>query len=82
MVKSSIEISKGAGSILNGHESITGSINYEYKKPFETDPFYLDIFANHMGRYEINALSGFEVGERVGGVIAVNGGGLKTSSRQ
>jgi outer membrane receptor for ferrienterochelin and colicins len=74
---STIEISKGAGSILNGHESITGSINYEYKKPFETDPFYLDIFANHMGRYEINALSGFEVGERVGGVIAVNGGGLK-----
>lgn len=75
----SISIAKGAGSILSGHESITGTINYEYKKPFETDPFILDLFGNHLGRYEVNALSGFDINKKIGSVVALNVGGNHSS---
>ena len=72
----SISIAKGAGSILSGHESITGTINYQFKRPFETDRFILDLFGNHLGRYELNAITGYELNDRVGGVLALNGGGM------
>ncbi|MEZ5009100.1 MAG: TonB-dependent receptor [Chitinophagales bacterium] len=72
----SISIAKGAGSILSGHESITGTINYQFKRPFETERFILDLFGNHQGRYELNAITGYELNDRVGGVLALNGGGL------
>ena len=45
------------------------------KDLFETKPFELDLFGNHMGRYEVNALTGFEVNENVGSVLAANVGG-------
>ena len=75
---SSIYVSKGAGTVLSGHESITGSINYKYKMPMETDPFYLDLFANHLGRYETNLVSGFDLSDRVGSVLAFNAGGQQS----
>jgi hypothetical protein len=71
----SIYVSKGAGTVLNGHESITGSINYKYKMPLEADPFYLDLFGNHRGRYEGNVIGAWQIGERTGSVLAFNAGG-------
>ncbi|MDL2223611.1 TonB-dependent receptor, partial [Bacteroidales bacterium OttesenSCG-928-M11] len=50
----SIQVSKGAASVKNGYESITGLINVEYKKPHQADPLSINIFANHSGRYEGN----------------------------
>ena len=41
----SIQISKGAGSVTNGFESITGQINTELKKPLTDLPFFLNLFA-------------------------------------
>jgi len=73
---SAIHISKGAGTVLNGHESITGAINFKYKQPLETDPFLLDLFANHLGRYEANVVSGIDISKKTGTVLAVNVGGL------
>jgi len=71
----SIYISKGAGTVLNGHESITGAINFRYKQPFDTDPFHIDLFANHLGRYEANIVSGINFSETESTVFAVNVGG-------
>ncbi len=51
----SIQVSKGASSVLNGYESITGQINVEYKKPSGSEKFYLNLFGDHMGRLEANA---------------------------
>lgn len=48
----SIQISKGTGSVANGYESITGQINIELLKPDESPKFFLNLYANHMGRTE------------------------------
>jgi len=60
----SIQVSKGTSSVLNGYESTTGQINVEYKKPRDSDLFYLNIFANTEGRYETNLTSGIPINER------------------
>ena len=50
----SIQITKGAGSVSNGFESIAGQINTELKKPMTDIPFFLNLFASDNGRYEMN----------------------------
>ena len=50
----SIQISKGAGSVTNGFESMAGQINTELKKPLTDIPFFLNLFASINGRYEMN----------------------------
>jgi outer membrane receptor for ferrienterochelin and colicins len=40
----SISISKGAASVVNGYESITGQINLEYKKPDDLERYYFNAF--------------------------------------
>ncbi len=50
----SIQIKKGAGSVVNGYESITGQINVEFIKPDEADKFFINVYANEMGRLEFN----------------------------
>ncbi len=50
----SIQVSKGASSVVNGYESVTGQINIEYKKPDNSDKLYLNAYANHMGKVEGN----------------------------
>lgn len=50
----SIQVSKGTSSVLNGYESITGQINVEYKKPQNSERFFLNLFQSHTGRSEGN----------------------------
>lgn len=50
----SIQVSKGTSSVLNGYESISGQINVEFKKPRESEKFFLNLYQNHMGRSEAN----------------------------
>lgn len=50
----SIQIKKGAGSVINGYESITGQINLELQKPDQADKLYLNIYGNIKSRAEIN----------------------------
>jgi outer membrane receptor for ferrienterochelin and colicins len=50
----SIQVSKGTSSVLNGYESITGQINVEYKKPVDSERFFLNLFQSHTGRSEGN----------------------------
>ena len=40
----SIQISKGAGSVTHGFESIAGEINTELTKPLTDIPFFLNLF--------------------------------------
>lgn len=49
-----IQISKGASTVRNGFQSITGQINTELVKPFRDKPFFLNLFASDAGRYEAN----------------------------
>ena len=51
----SIQITKGAGSVINGYESISGQINYEIEKPINARPFFLNLYTSEDSRYELNA---------------------------
>ncbi len=50
----SIQITKGAGSVVNGYESISGQINTELVKPLTDDHLFLNGYANQNGRLELN----------------------------
>jgi len=50
-----MQLNKGMGSVVNGFESIAGQINVELRKPERSDPLYLNLYANQMGRLEGNA---------------------------
>lgn len=51
----SIQVSKGAASVKNGYESITGQINIEYDKPQLTDGVRLNGYLDTQLRQEANA---------------------------
>ncbi|HBB48164.1 MAG TPA: TonB-dependent receptor, partial [Flavobacteriaceae bacterium] len=51
----SMQITKGAGSVTNGYESIAGQINVELQKPVSDLPFYFNAFLAGNGRQEFNA---------------------------
>jgi len=61
----SIQVSKGAASVKNGYESVTGQINIEYKKPKTADPLSLNVFASDAGRYEANADGAIELNDKL-----------------
>lgn len=50
----SIQITKGAGSVVNGYESISGQINTELLKPINNIPFFLNFYGSSDARLEIN----------------------------
>lgn len=50
----SIQVSKGAASVLNGYESIAGQINAELKKPDAREKLFLNLYGNKDGRLELN----------------------------
>jgi outer membrane receptor for ferrienterochelin and colicin len=57
----SIQVSKGASSVVNGYESISGQINMELKKPNYTEPLFINAYGDHLGRYEANITSSARV---------------------
>lgn len=50
----SIQITKGAGSVVNGYESISGQINTELIKPLKDIPFFLNAYGATDSRFELN----------------------------
>nr|WP_285903361.1 carboxypeptidase-like regulatory domain-containing protein [Arenibacter sp. H213] len=50
----SIQITKGAGSVVNGYESISGQINAELVKPLTDKRLFVNGYANMNGRLELN----------------------------
>ncbi|MFN8293536.1 MAG: TonB-dependent receptor [Chitinophagales bacterium] len=53
---SSIQINKGAGSVVNGYGSIAGQINLEFKKPQNSERLYANLYINQDARTEVNLL--------------------------
>ncbi len=58
-----IYISKGANSVLQGHESISGQINVETKKPNATEKLFANIYANSFLEKHVNLATNFKVGK-------------------
>jgi outer membrane receptor for ferrienterochelin and colicins len=51
----SIQVTKGAGSVVNGFESISGQINTELVKPLSDAPFLFNAYGSTDSRFELNA---------------------------
>lgn len=51
----SIQVSKGASSVRNGYESITGQIDIEYLKPDADPGVEINLYGNTLSRLEANA---------------------------
>ena len=68
----SIQLNKGAGSVVNGYESMVGQINYELRKPLDSDPLYVNLYANQGGRMEANIHATTAVSKRLATAVLLH----------
>lgn len=67
----SIQVAKGASSVKNGYEAITGQINIEFKKPQSPPEVNFNLYGNHLGKMEANFDANIPVSSKVStGVLA------------
>ena len=59
-----IQVSKGAGSVVNGYESLIGQINVDWKKPGNAEQLHVNLYGNQAGRAELNVIADQPVGSR------------------
>lgn len=60
----SIQITKGAGSVVNGFESIAGQINAEMVKPTTDNRFFVNLYGASSERMEVNVHLNTKVSEK------------------
>ncbi|MBL4605486.1 MAG: TonB-dependent receptor [Flavobacteriaceae bacterium] len=60
----SIQITKGAGSVVNGYESISGQINAELVKPLTDKKIFLNAYGSLGGRLELNTHFNQKISEK------------------
>ena len=58
-----IAVSKGAGSVVNGYESMVGQINVNLKQPENAEKFHFNSYLNQAGRTEYNAFFSRDFGK-------------------
>lgn len=73
-----IQISKGAGTVVNGFESIAGQINVAFRDPFDEERLYLNGYVNAMGRTEGNAIGNIRVGKKWATNLLLHGSTLQS----
>ena len=61
----SIQVSKGASSVKNGYESITGQINIEYAKPQAVDGFRANAYLDSDLKQEVNLDGSIHLNDRL-----------------
>lgn len=76
----SIQIAKGASSVINGVESMTGQINLEYRKPTDEKPLFLNAVVMSDTKMDFNVASSLQVGQKWSTVLLGHvSGNAKTS---
>jgi len=69
----SIDVGKGAGSVLNGYESMSGQINMEFKKPEDSETWYFNAYLNSFGRMEANVNNATKLSDKWSTAILMHG---------
>ena len=59
----SIQIAKGASSVINGVESMTGQINMEHRKPTDEKPLFINAAVMSDTKMDFNIASSLQMGE-------------------
>lgn len=70
---SSIQVNKGAGSVVNGYESMTGQINVEFKKPDKSEKLFANLFFNQDARTELNLITAHKFKKYWSSLTSVHG---------
>ena len=65
----SIQIAKGASSVINGVESITGQINLEHRKPTDEKPLFINGAVMSDTKMDLNVASSLQMGPNWSTVI-------------
>lgn len=61
----SIQISKGASSVVNGYESISGQMNLEFRKPNNSESLFINLYADEALRLEANVAAAVPVAKNL-----------------
>lgn len=69
----SMQITKGAGSVVNGYESMAGQINIEFLKPETHDLLYINMYGNNQSRAEINVHSAQKMAKNAHNLFFIHG---------
>jgi len=69
----SMQITKGAGSVVNGFESIAGQINVELKKPEAKERFFANGYVNDRNRYELNVVGALDISPKLSTSLLTHG---------
>ncbi len=64
-----ISISKGAASVVNGYESVTGQINIDFKKPDDVERYYFNAFQSSGYKTDLNANAALQLSENVSTIL-------------
>ena len=70
---SSIQVTKGAGSVVNGYESIAGQINVEMRKPVDKEKLFANAYANEGGRSELNLVLNNQFNPKLASSLMLHG---------
>lgn len=70
---SDIAINRGAGSVVNGYESMTGQIDYGYKMPCSGERFFLNLFGTRHGMFELNTIVNQQFNEKLSTSLMLHG---------
>ncbi|MCM1032215.1 MAG: TonB-dependent receptor [Odoribacter sp.] len=68
----SIQVSKGASSVKNGYESVTGQINVELKKPQNDPQLNVNMYYDSMNKLEVNFDGNLHFGKNWSGGLLVH----------
>lgn len=69
----SISISKGASTVTNGYESMTGQINVCMHDPHTAPSLFVNVYGNTMTRFEANLYSAFHITDELSTMTMVHG---------
>lgn len=69
----SIQITKGAGSVVNGFESIAGQINAELVKPSTDNKFFVNLYGASSTRLELNTHVNTKISDKVSTGLYLHG---------
>ncbi len=69
----SIQISKGASSVVNGYESISGQMNLEFKKPDNTEQLFINLYGDDAYRMEGNVTAATQVAPKLWSGLMLHG---------
>jgi outer membrane receptor for ferrienterochelin and colicin len=65
----SIQVSKGASSVKNGYESISGQINIEYLKPQSEENVNANVYTDSNSRIEVNADANYHFNSKLSSAL-------------